>query len=143
MQDGRRGKQRNARITDPKARAHKEKVAEIVRKLYRGEPWTGPVVIGLTAVFAIPQSWPKRVRQAAIEGRVWHIADPDLDQLVKQIMDAIKGIVVVDDNQLVGFERCAKRYGTPERTEVRLLFLDQDEDAITPGQRRLEAPEGT
>jgi Holliday junction resolvase RusA-like endonuclease len=140
QQDGRRGSARNARFTDPKAQAHKDMVAKLAaRHFHQLQPWTGPVVVSLVAVFAIPPSWPKHLQRAAREARVMHISDPDLDQLVKQVWDGVKGVVVVDDNQFCGFAMpTAKRYGHPERTEVVFSLLQQDEDAITPGQRRLE-----
>jgi len=139
QQDGRRGSKRSARFTDPVARAHKNLVAGIAKRAMGNRPpWTGPVVVSMVAVFAIPDSWPKKLKAAAREARVLHIADPDLDQLIKQVWDGVKGICVADDNQFCGFIMpTAKRYGEPERTEVRLVLLEQQEDEITPGQRRL------
>lgn len=140
QQDSRRGKQRNARFTDPKARADKDAIAKMARAAFKGDPWTGPVVISFVAVFAIPSSWPKYLRESAMRGEVMHIADPDLDQLCKQMMDALKGIVFADDNQVCGFAMpFAKRYGHPERRDIVVTLLDQNERAVTPGQRRLEA----
>jgi Holliday junction resolvase RusA-like endonuclease len=157
QQDGRRGKAQNARFTDPKCEAHKNNVRRMLLDLYgRGrKPWTGPVVVGCKFIFAIPESWPPRVKKAALESRVFHMADPDLDQLVKQLMDCLpckwengpdghpyvtKAGVLVDDNQVVGFiDQPLKRYGYPERTEFVIQSIEQAEDAITPGQRRLEA----
>lgn len=138
QQDGRRGNARNARFTDPKAEAHKRAVAKLAKAVWKSDPLTGPVVLTCRFVFAIPESWPKYVKEAARAGRVMHIQDPDLDQLVKQIMDALRGVVYVDDNQVVGLHQCAKRYGFPERTEIAIQAIEQPEDAVTPGQRALE-----
>lgn len=140
MQDGRRGSAKNARFTDKKAEAHKRMVAKLAKAAFRGNPWTGPVVVSAVFVFAIPETWPKHLKAAALAGKVMHISDPDLDQLVKQVWDSVKGIIVADDNQFCGFAMpTAKRYGYPERSEVRFTLLDQLETEITPGQRRLEA----
>lgn len=131
------------RFTDPKAAAHKNSVAKQFAVAHKGQPWTGPVAMRFLAVFAIPESWPKKLKAAALEGRVPHIADPDLDQLIKQIKDAASGIVYADDNQVAmyigpeGSGGPVKRYGHPERTEIEFIPIRQDEDAITPGQRRL------
>lgn len=128
------------KFTDPECERHKARVRGLCREAWRlKKPYTGPVVLGLRFVFEIPVSWPGYTRRAALEGRVFYIADPDLDQLVKQVMDALKGLAYVDDNQVVGFSHCAKRYGDPERTEIELSPVKIDEDAVTPGQRRLEA----
>jgi Holliday junction resolvase RusA-like endonuclease len=101
-------------------------------------PFTGPVLLQCRFIFAIPPSWPKALRAAALEGRVWHVSDPDLDQLVKQVKDALKFIAYVDDNQVAGYHQPAKRYGHPERTEIIVEPLPCAADAVTPGQRRLE-----
>lgn len=127
------------RVTDKKAEAGKKNIADQARLAFQGKrPATGPVVVRIIAVFAIPPSWPPKLRQAAIEGRVMHVADPDLDQLIKQVKDALKGIAYVDDNQVCGYPSPAKRYGSPERTDIIIETLPQQPDEITPGQRRLE-----
>ena len=129
------------RYTDPDVRAYTEKVAWIAKKAMAGRrPWSGPVIVSMVAVFAIPPSWPVGVRRAASEGRVMHIADPDIDQLAKAILDSVRGVVYLDDNQVCGFAQpFAKRYGAPERIDVAFQLLEQQGDEITPGQRRLEA----
>lgn len=127
------------RFTDAEAEAGKEHIAWHAKKAWGSRrPVTGPVVIRVVGIFEIPPSWPKAVQRAAREARVMHVADPDLDQLQKQVMDALKGIAFVDDNQVCGFPNSAKRYGHPQRTDITIEVLDQRDDEITPGQRRLE-----
>ncbi|MFL6864063.1 MAG: RusA family crossover junction endodeoxyribonuclease [Allosphingosinicella sp.] len=127
------------RFTDSDAEAGKEHIAWHARKAWGNRrPLTGPVVVRVVCIFAVPTSWPEALRRAAAEARVMHVADPDLDQLVKQVKDALKGIAYVDDNQVCGYPNSAKRYGSPERTDVTIEALDQRPDEITPGQKRLE-----
>lgn len=127
------------RFTDKKAQAGKNAIAfEAKRAFGLRRPFTGPVLVRVIAIFAIPPSWPKKLQQAAREGRVMHVQDPDLDQVVKQAKDAMIGIAFVDDNQVCGYPNSAKRYGYPERTEITIEALPQQGDDITPGQRRLE-----
>lgn len=127
------------RFTDPNAVAGKKVIAHYARKaMGLRRPFTGPVVLRVNAIFAIPVSWPPRLIEAARQARVWHVADPDYDQIVKQVMDAVVGICWIDDNQVCGFPNGGKRYGHPERTEVMLEALPQAEWEKTPGQRRLE-----
>jgi Holliday junction resolvase RusA-like endonuclease len=128
------------RYTDPKARAGKAVIAQEARLVYRAtRPHLGPVVLCVVAVFAIPKSWPPALRQAAIDGKVWHTSDPDLDQLVKQVQDALVGIAYIDDNQVVGYHpNTAKRYGHPERTDIEVFPLNPVDAAKPPAQRRLE-----
>lgn len=131
------------RITDPKAEAEKRVIAQAARLAWRGDPVCGPVVLRVVAVFRIPKSWPPALRAEAEACRVMHVSDPDLDQLVKQVQDALTGIVYWDDNQVCGYPNPAKRYGSPERTEITIEVLDQTEAQKTPGQRDLERAAAT
>lgn len=116
----------------------KRAVAWECARVWNGAPWTGPVRISGMFIFETPAGWPKALRDEASNGRVDHIIDPDIDQLLKLVMDALVGIVVVDDNQFSRFGRSAKRYGSPARSEIVLELLTQPRAAVTPGQRRLE-----
>jgi Holliday junction resolvase RusA-like endonuclease len=128
------------RFTDKDAEAGKEHIAWHAKKAWGNRrPATGPVVVRVIGIFAIPPSWPPKLQAAAREARVMHVADPDLDQLVKQVKDALKGIAYVDDNQVCGYPNSAKRYGHPQRTDITIEVLPQQPDEITPGQKRLEA----
>jgi Holliday junction resolvase RusA-like endonuclease len=133
--------QRSGRtFTNPKAEAGKRAIVAAARAAWGNEPPAcGPVIVRVVAIFAIPPSWPKALRAAALEARVMHISDPDIDQLVKLVMDGLVDLAFWDDNQVCGLPSPAKRYGHPERTEVTIEVLDQRSDEVTPGQRRLEA----
>jgi Holliday junction resolvase RusA-like endonuclease len=132
------------RITDPKAEAEKKVIAMAARLAWRGEPVCGPVDLCVEAVFRIPASWPPALQAEALAGRVPVVCDPDLDQLVKQVQDAMTGIVYWDDNQVARYRpEPLKRYGSPERTVVTVTVLDQTEAQKTPGQRDLERAAAT
>jgi Holliday junction resolvase RusA-like endonuclease len=127
------------RFTDPKAEEGKRAIAWAAKRAWGARrPLTGPCLVRVVAIFAIPPSWPPAVQKAAREARVMHVSDPDLDQLVKQVKDALKGVAYVDDNQVCGYPNSAKRYGYPERTEITIVALPQAPDEVTPGQRALE-----
>lgn len=102
-------------------------------------PWIGPVKLTLIAVYAIPSSWPKHLRERAMKGQVWHIGSgsPDLDNIIKLYTDALNGVVYHDDSQ-IAVSTCGKRYGHPERVELTLELLDQPPGTETPGQVRRE-----
>lgn len=135
------GEGQSFRYTDPKAEASKREIKWEAKRTYGlRRPHLGPVVLCVVAVFAIPVSWSPARRQAALEGKVWHTSDPDLDQLVKQVQDALVGVAYVDDNQVVGYHpNTAKRYGHPERTDIEIYPLVPEEACKPPAQRRLEA----
>jgi Holliday junction resolvase RusA-like endonuclease len=110
---------------NPKGMAEKqEAIAWACRAAMRGcPPMTGPLRLEVLCVYAPPVSWPSWKRDAALAGAVWKASKPDHDNLEKQIGDALNGVAYADDAQIVR-SSCAKRYGQPERTEVRLTRVD-------------------
>ncbi len=43
-------------------------------------------------------------------GNVPHDSKPDLDNLLKSVLDALNEIVYYDDSQVISFDKCLKRY---------------------------------
>lgn len=111
--------------------------AEFIRLFPKHKPWTGPVMLRFTAVFAIPKSFNAALRQAALEGKVYAIKKCDKDNIEKLLADSLNGLAWVDDSQLQGGG--IKRYGEPARTDVTLEHLSSPDLPTTPGQRRMEA----
>lgn len=68
-----------------------------------------PVSVAMNFYFAKPKS----VKREAMTVK------PDGDKLVRAIFDAIKGILIHDDAQVVQFF-ASKYYGTPERVEIKI-----------------------
>ena len=61
-------------------------------------PLMGPVSVELETVFPIPKSWTK-ARKAAADGKP-HTSRPDLDNLVKSVLDGLNGVAFADDSQV-------------------------------------------
>jgi Holliday junction resolvase RusA-like endonuclease len=99
------------------------------------QPFTGPVMIRFTAVFEVPKSFNAKLRQEALAGRLYATKKPDKDNLEKLIADALNGVAWVDDAQLQGGG--VKRYGSPERVEVDLEFIEGH--PVTPNEDRRAA----
>ena len=70
---------------------------EARRQMDRAEPFTQPLSISIIVTIAPPKSWPNWKREAALEGLIPHTSKPDIDNVVKAAMDALNGIVYVDD----------------------------------------------
>lgn len=113
------------RRINPKAMVEGQKTIGWAAKaaMHGAVPMTGPLRLEVLCVYAVPASWPAWKRAAALKGQVWKTSVPDHDNLTKQIGDALNGIAFVDDAQIVR-SSIAKRYGQPERTEVRLSRVD-------------------
>lgn len=68
-----------------------------------------PVTLYVDFYIDRPQSAPKK--------RVGMIVKPDLDKLVRATLDALTGVIYVDDAQVVSIN-ARKMYGSPERVEI-------------------------
>ena len=68
--------------------------------------WDGPLVVEIDFWLPRPKSAPKRVQ--------FPTTRPDLDKLVRAVLDACKGIVIQDDSQVVNL--CiAKRFANSDQ----------------------------
>lgn len=82
----------------------------------------GAVVLSLVAVFDVPKGFSRARRAAALEGGEFPAKRPDLDNIVKIVTDAMNGIVIKDDAQIVT-SRCAKVYGPAPMVRVTVTPL--------------------
>jgi Holliday junction resolvase RusA-like endonuclease len=91
-----------ARIYTPRKTAEYEAaVAWRARSVMRGRrKLAGPISVSLDFLMPIPASWPKKRRAAALQGGVPHVGLPDLDNLVKSVVDGMNGIVFEDDSAI-------------------------------------------
>jgi Holliday junction resolvase RusA-like endonuclease len=78
----------------PKSKAWKKEIeGQLVGGLWRGDPVEGVVRVRLMFFMPRPKSLPKKT--------VHHIKKPDIDNLVKGVLDAMTGICFKDDSQIV------------------------------------------
>lgn len=64
-------------------------------------PFAGAVSIIVQIELPIPASWSAGKTADAINGDVHPTARPDLDNFLKAVLDAINGVVVADDAQVI------------------------------------------
>ena len=83
-------------------------------------PLEGPLELSFLAVMPIPKSVSKKRKQAMLDGSEAHTKTPDVDNLAKQLLDAMTRMRFwVDDRQIVSIHG-EKKYGEEPRWEVRL-----------------------
>ena len=85
-------------------------------------PLRGPLRIEITAIYSVPSSWSKKRRVAAEDGIERPTVKPDMDNVVKLILDSLNGVFYLDDKQVVELE-VYKFYGPMPCTNVTLLTL--------------------
>lgn len=64
-------------------------------------PMTGPVRARVVAHIVPPTSWSRLRRERAVAGEIMPTPKPDLDNLLKNVFDALNGVVYRDDAQIV------------------------------------------
>lgn len=75
----------------------------------------GPVGVHIDFFFAKPKSTAKRV--------IHKITKPDVDKLLRGILDALAGVLFRHDAQVVS-ARVTKQFGIPERAEITVRSLE-------------------
>lgn len=68
---------------------------------------------------------PKSAKKDAIK-----IQKPDVDKLLRGLLDALTGICFMDDAQVVDVHAC-KRFGSPARSEIKVSILGEQEQVNT------------
>ena len=88
-------------FTPAKTRRWEETIAGQAQTAMRERsPVRGPVKLEFVAEFAVPTSWSKWKRRAALRFEIAHTTRPDGDNVLKAIKDALHGVVWVDDCQV-------------------------------------------
>lgn len=82
------------------------------------QPISENVQADIIAVYRIPKSWPKAQQAAAARGDIMPTR-PDIDNVIKIILDGLNGAAYVDDEQ-VHMISAEKTYGDEPRVEIRL-----------------------
>lgn len=98
-----------------------------IKEAYRaagGPLFTGDIAVRVQAFFGIPKSWKKEKRERAVKGYLYPgRPSPDIDNIMKIVLDALNGIAYKDDDAVV-YALCSKAYvppGQEARLEVTLL----------------------
>jgi len=88
------------RVTyNPKSRQKSEYIRQ-VRRQYSAEPLEGALSIDLRFYMSLPASWSRAKKNRATDNEIMHTSKPDIDNMCKAAIDALKGIVFADDNQI-------------------------------------------
>lgn len=106
--------------TDDKTAAYENLVALAAKAALQAlglDPFAGPVDVLLAATYSIPKSASKKARAAMLAGEVKPVKLPDLDNVLKAVLDGCNQVVFRDDAQVVGLT-AHKQYGETPRVVV-------------------------
>ena len=88
-------------------------------------PHPGPVEIDIEAVYVPPQSWANKKRLNPGP----KTSKPDLDNIVKSVLDGLNKIAFVDDSQIVR-QSAKKRYGNANEIIVSIEMIGTGQLAL-------------
>ncbi|MDQ0091631.1 Holliday junction resolvase RusA-like endonuclease [Paenibacillus anaericanus] len=109
-----------ARAYDPaKSSNYKDYVRLAATQYAPDQLLVGPLYLEVTVFRPIPKSFSKKKASEAEAGRVFPVTKPDTDNYGKGIKDALKGVLWVDDNQIVD-DFVKKRYSNKPRIEIKV-----------------------
>jgi len=104
--------------TPKKTQNYEEHVAAVAKEaMGTTEPLETPVGVFLYFRMPIPASYSKKRTQACLDGWEKHTKRPDLDNLIKTVLDGLNGVVFKDDCQIVALH-CTKVYSTGSGVSV-------------------------
>jgi Holliday junction resolvase RusA-like endonuclease len=93
-----------------------------IRNQWKDPAIEKPVKVDFTFLMPIPSSASKKLREEILKGKTWHVKKPDATNLQKFMEDVIKGIVIIDDSQVVEISS-RKKYSETPMTEIRIEVL--------------------
>jgi len=115
-----RGKHAHAYMPK-KAREYIDNCATIMGAHWRQPPMEGPVAVYVTFVHARPV---RLLRKRDPSGRIWKDTRPDIDNLVKAVLDAAQGAGVLGDDGQVVLVEARDMYGEKgERGKIELEIM--------------------
>lgn len=88
-------------------------------KYPRYEPLEGRISVKIEAYFEVPKSTSKKDKQMIEEGSLSPTKKPDIDNIVKIVLDALNKMAFKDDNQITKLE-VEKFYGKEEKIVVKV-----------------------
>lgn len=85
---------------------------------YKFEKGT-PVKMNLIIYVRVPKSYTKAKTEMAKQNQIRPLKKPDIDNIVKSVLDALNGVAYEDDCQVVEL-KCKKIYDSEDKIEITL-----------------------
>ena len=113
--------------TDAQTRAYEYQIANSYRRVAHGHRFPDDVFIRVKIQqrMPVPKSASKRKQADMLEGKIYPSAKPDLDNVIKAVLDALNGVAYKDDSRVVGIHSC-KVYGETPGVLVEVSRMDGD-----------------
>lgn len=109
----------NGRVYTPTKTMNAENMIRKAWKKAGGEMIHGPVAVSISFLLATPKAWSKAKKELAQEHEILPLKKPDVDNLVKTVLDALNGLAYDDDKQIIELS-ASKHYNTYPGTVIRV-----------------------
>lgn len=111
--------------TDSETKAYENKIIAYYRKSHGAFRWpeTTFLSVGVVAFLPIPKSATKAQRAGMIARSILPSRKPDVDNILKAVLDALNGVAYKDDAR-VWQTFCMKFYGEEPRLEIVVREVD-------------------
>lgn len=106
----------------PKTAKFKRSLHKLAKASYNGKPLDGELEVTVIFGRAVQKSISKKERKLRLLGRHRPIVKPDLDNYIKSTLDALTGVLWVDDNAIVKMV-AEKRYMEQPRIEIEVRSM--------------------
>ena len=83
------------------------------------EPLENRVSVKIVAYFSIPKNTSKKMTEKMLDGSVSPTKKPDIDNIVKIVLDSLNKMAFKDDNQITKLE-VEKIYSEKERVYIKV-----------------------
>lgn len=109
---------------DAKQKQAEAQLVEGLSPHHPGRVISGPVMIDVEARFPVPKSWSKKRKAAALAGEIPHTKKPDIDNILKHVIDVMNGWWIEDDKQVVACS-CRRCYSAEPGYMVHFGWKDK------------------
>lgn len=114
--------------TDEQTRAYEYQIAANYRRIAGKFRFSDDVFLKVRVrqLMPVPKNASKAKRSAMLEGCIYPSAKPDLDNVIKAVLDALNGVAYKDDARVVGIYS-QKVYGDNPGVLVEISRMDTQE----------------
>lgn len=97
--------------TDSKTTSYEQSVAySFYEQIGNVQPTDQNLKLSITAVFPIPKSQSQKIKEQMLAGQIYPNKKPDIDNIVKIILDGLNKVLYQDDKQVIELS-AKKQYG--------------------------------
>lgn len=110
-------------VYDPRQK-EKEGAKWQLKSQYRNELLAGPLYIDAIFFMPIPKSTSTIRKRQMVHNKIHHMSKPDIDNLLKFVLDCLNKTIIQDDRQIVKLS-CEKKYSQNPGTLIRIYPLSE------------------